>query len=297
MSKRMIGNGMLLTASMIWGAAFVAQTVGLDYVGPFTFQATRCLLAFLVLLPVIAIMDRKGMGKKPSTKSEQRDLWLYGCICGTILFIACGLQQIGLQYTEAGKAGFLTSLYIIIVPLVGLFFRQKVSPFVWMAAMLALIGLYLLCSGDMAMGTGEISVLLCSAAFAAHILVVDHISPRVDGVRLSCIQFLVCTIISATTMLFTEEPSLAAMGQCWLPISYAGILSAGMGYTLQILGQARTAPTIASLLMSLESVFSMLFGWLILGQVLSPKEMLGCGLVFSGVILAQVPDRKHAKST
>lgn len=289
MTKRMIGNGMLLAAAMIWGAAFVAQTVGMDYVGPFTFQASRSLLACLVLIPVIALLDKKGLGKKPAALSERKLLFFSGVICGVILFAACSLQQIGLLYTEAGKAGFLTSLYIILVPIVGLFFRKKVSPWIWVAVVLALIGLYLLCATDMAIGKGEILVLLCSLAFTAHILVIDHVGSLVDGVRLSCIQFFVCGLISLVVMFFTEAPTIAALKQCWLPIAYAGILSSGAGYTLQILGQARTEPAVASLLMSLESVFSVLFGWLILHQSLTPSELLGCGLVFTGVILAQLP--------
>ncbi len=294
MSKRMIGNGMLLLAAIIWGASFVAQVVGLDYVGPFTFLAVRSLLGSLVLLPVIALLDKGGISQKPSSPKEKRTLWIAGGLCGFFLFTACALQQVGLMTTEAGKGGFLTTLYIILVPVFGLFFKKKVSPWVWLAGILALIGLYLLCAGDMTMGIGEILLILCAVAFTGHIMVIDHFSPHVDGVRLSCLQFFICGMICLVIALFTETITLDSLLQCWLPIAYSGILSAGAGYTLQILGQARTEPTTASLLMSLESVFSVLSGWLLIGERLSAPELIGCGLVFAGVILAQLPERNKA---
>ena len=293
MSKRMMGNGMLLLTAMIWGAAFVAQTVGMDYVEPFTFQACRSFLGCLVLLPVIAVMDRRGNAKKPQTPADKRFLLISGCLCGLFLFAACSLQQLGLQYTTAGKSGFITSLYIILVPIFGLFFRQKVKPWVWISVALAVAGLYLLCgSGGMGIGKGELLTLGCSVAFTFHILFIDRVSAKVDGVRLSCIQFFVCGLISALVMVCIETPKPDAIAQCWLPIAYAGILSSGVAYTLQIVGQAYTEPTVASLLMSLESVFAMLFGWLLLDQALSTPELLGCALVFAGVILAQLPGKK-----
>ncbi len=292
MSKRMIGNGMLLIAAMIWGAAFVAQTVGMEYVEPFTFQGVRFLLGAVVLLPVIAFLDKKGISKKPSSPAEMKNLLFYGTLCGLLLFVACSLQQIGLLYTEAGKAGFLTSLYIILVPIASLFFRKKISPWVWVAAVLAMAGLYLLCSGDMSIGKGEIYILLCAAAFAAHILVVDHASPLVDGIRLSSLQFFVCGVVSIIVMFCKEKPTINNILSCWIPIVYAGVLSSGVGYTFQILGQAKTEPSVASLLMSLEAVFSVLFGWIILRQTLTLLELVGCGLVFGGVLLAQLPGRK-----
>jgi len=293
MSKRMLGNAMLLGAAMIWGAAFVAQTVGMDYVEPFTFQAVRCFLASAVLLPVIWIMDRRGNPHKPTTPAAHKKQIFYGCVCGVLLFAACSLQQLGLQYVEAGKAGFITSLYIILVPLAGLFFGKKVKPWVWISVALALVGLYLLCASDMSIGKGELMILACSAAFTGHILIVDQVGASIDGVRLSSMQFLVVALISTVVMLIQETPDPASILQCWLPICYAGILSAGVGYTFQILGQAHTDPTVASLLMSLESVFAMLFGWLLLKQRLSATELFGCVLVFAGVILAQLPGKKE----
>ena len=293
MSKRMMGNSMLLLGAMIWGAAFVAQTVGMEYVEPFTFQASRCLLGSLVLLPVIAVMDRKNPGKKPATQADKRYLLISSLLCGLFLFTACSLQQVGLLYTTAGKSGFLTSLYIILVPILGLFMKKKVQPWIWISVILALCGLYLLCGGGaFSLGRGELLTLGCAVAFSFHILVIDRVSPNLDGVRLSCLQFFVCGMLSLIAMFLTETPSLSAIAQCWLPIAYAGVLSCGVAYTFQIIGQSYTEPTVASLLMSLESVFAVLFGWLLLKQALTIPEVLGCILVFAGVILAQLPGKK-----
>ncbi len=292
MKKRTLGNLMLLLAAMIWGAAFVAQSVGLDYVGPFTFQAVRCMLGAIVLLPVIALMDKKGNEKKPVTAGDKKYLLLSGIGCGIFLFFATSLQQFGLKYISAGKSGFLTSLYIIFVPLVGLFLGRKVKPWIWGSVVLAAVGLYLLCGGgSLSVGAGELLTLGCALCFSFHILLIDHVTQRVDGVRLSCIQFFVCSVISALCMAFTETPDLGSILQCWLPICYAGILSSGAGYTLQIVGQSFTEPALASLLMSLESVFAMIFGWILLGQGLSSLELFGCGLVFAGVLVAQAPEK------
>ena len=295
MSKRMMGSLMLLFGAMIWGAAFVAQSVGMDYVEPFTFQACRSLLGSLVLLPVIAVMDKRGNAKKPTDTASRKFLLRSGLICGLFLFTATSLQQVGLLSTTAGKSGFITSLYIILVPIFGLFLKRRVGPWIWCSVLLALIGLYLLCGGGtFSIGIGELLTLGCAVAFSFHIMFIDHVSARVDGVRLSCIQFFVVAVISAIMMFLTETPDWNAIKQCWLPICYAGILSSGVAYTFQIIGQAHTEPTVASLLMSLESVFAMVFGWIILKEALSGLELLGCGLVFAGVILAQLPEKKKS---
>ena len=295
MSKRMMGSVLLLFASIIWGSAFVAQSVGMDYVGPFTFQASRSFLGSLVLLPVIAVLDKCGNKRKPVTAAEKKYLLLSGLGCGLLLFTSCSLQQIGLLYTTAGKSGFITSLYIILVPMTGLFIGKKIRPWVWISVVLAVIGMYLLCgTGGMSFGKGEWLTLGCAIAFTFHILLIDRVSPHVDSVRLSSLQFLVCGIISAAAMFLTETPSLSGIAQCWLPIAYTGILSYGLAYTFQIIGQSHTEPAVASLLMSLESVFSVLFGWIILQEALSPLELLGCILVFGGVVLAQLPEKKTA---
>lgn len=292
MSKRWIGNSVLLLGAMIWGAAFVAQSVGMDYLGPFTFQAARSLLGALVLLPVIAGMDKRGNTHRPVTPAAQKRQLGYGLLVGVILFAACSLQQCGLLYTAPGKSGFLTSLYIILVPLVGLLFGRRVKPWIWGSVALAIVGLYLLCgSTEFSLGPGEWLTLGCALAFCFHILVIDHISGTVDAVRLSAMQFFVCGMLSLVCMVIWEQPSWDNLLACWLPIAYAGILSSGLGYTLQIIGQAYTEPTVASLLMSLESVFSVVFGWIILRSALTPAELVGCCLVFGGVIISQLPGK------
>lgn len=298
MSKRMLGNCLLVLAAMIWGAAFVAQSAGMEYVGPFTFQAIRCLLGCLVLLPVIALMDKKGNPAKPTSPAQRKELWTAGGLCGIFLFIACSLQQLGLMYVTPGgftpgKSGFITALYIILVPIFGVFLGKKLSVWVGCSVVLGIAGLYLLCGGGtFSLGTGELLTLGCALAFSFHILTIDRLCGKVDAIRLSSLQFLVCSILSAVCMAIWETPSWDAILRCWLPIAYTGILSAGAGYTLQIIAQAHTEPTVASLLMSLESVFSVIFTWIILGQGLSGIEWLGCGLVFGGVILAQLPAKQ-----
>ncbi|MBP3633012.1 MAG: DMT family transporter [Oscillospiraceae bacterium] len=294
MSKKWIGNLMLLLASMIWGAAFVAQTEAMKYTGPFTFQATRFFLGGLVLLPVIAVMDKRGNPKKPVTKEAKKYQLFAGIICGLILFAACSPQQLGLMLQlPAGKSGFITSLYIILVPIFGLFLGKKLRPWVWLSVALALFGLYMLCGmGGFSLNMGEGLTLICAVAFTFHILFIDHVSPRVDGVRLSCLQFFTCGAISLVIALILEQPGLDSLLRCWLPIAYTGIFSSGVAYTFQIVGQGYTEPTTASLLMSLESVFSAVFGWLLINQALSGWELLGCVLVFAGVLIAQLPERK-----
>lgn len=297
MSKRTIGNLLLLISAMIWGAAFVAQSVGMELVEPFTFQAIRYFLGFLTLLPVIAVRDRSGSSQKPATAKDRRFLLLSGIGCGILLFAACSLQQLGLLTTDPGKSGFITSLYIILVPCFGLFLGKRLKVWVWISLPLAMAGLYLLCGTDgrFTLTLGELMTLGCAVAFSLHIMLIDHVANRLDGVRLSCLQFLVCSLISFVVMLVLEAPVPENILRCWLPICYTGILSAGVGYTFQIIAQKHTEPTIASLLMSLESVFSVVFGWILLGDKLSVPEMVGCLLVFAGVILSQLPE-KHKLS-
>ena len=295
MSKRWIGNGLLLLGAMIWGAAFVAQSVGMDYLEPFTFQASRCFLGSLVLLPVIAVMDRRGVSRRPVTAEAKKQQLFYGLACGVVIFAACSLQQWGLLYTTPGKSGFLTSLYIILVPMAGLLFGRRVKPWVWGSVVLAVLGLYLLCgSTDFSLGAGELLTLGSAVAFCFHILVIDRASSQVDGVRLSATQFFICGCLSLVCAFLWETPRWENILACWIPIGYAGIFSSGIGYTFQIIGQAYTEPTVASLLMSLESVFSVIFGWIILRQSLTPTELLGCALVFAGVLISQIPGKAPA---
>lgn len=285
---------MLLMAAMIWGAAFVAQSVGMVYVGPFTFQAFRQMLGCLVLVPVIVLRDKAGSEvNRPKTKKDYLLLLGSGALCGLILFCACTFQQIGLLYTTAGKSGFITALYIILVPVVGIFLGRKAGLNLWISVTLSLAGLYFLCmDGSFALGKGEVLTLLCALCFTAHILFLDFISPKVDGVRLSCLQFFFCSIISAPFMLLTETVVFKDVLSCWLPICYTGILSCGVAYTLQILAQKDTDPTIASIAMSMESVFAVVFGWMLQGDALGGKELLGCVLMFAAIILAQLPQKQ-----
>ena len=283
-------NALLLLAAVIWGVAFVAQTVGMDYVGPFTFNAVRCFLGALVLLPAALFSARK----KAAAPGSRRTLWLGGLVCGTALAVASSLQQVGLLYTSAGKAGFITALYIVIVPMLGLLvFRRRVSFVLGISILLSVAGMYLLClTGGLSLGTGDLLMLLCAFFFAVQILCVDYFSPRLNAVQLSCLQFFFCGLLCSVPMLIFEQPSPAALLEAWLPLAYAGCLSCGVAYTLQIAGQKNNNPTVASLVMSAESVVSVLAGWLILHQTLSARELLGCGLVFIAILLAQLPVRQ-----
>lgn len=297
MKQHLKGNLMLLLTAMIWGAGFVAQSEGMKYVGPLTMQTCRYFLAGLVLLPVIALRDRSGASvNRPRTRAEYHHLHLCGFICGTILFVSSTIQQYGLVYTTVGKSGFITALYIIMVPLIGIFLHQKAGLNIWIGVVLSVVGLYFLCmSGGLGgINIGDVLTLVCSLGFAVHIQYIDRVSGSVECVRLSCIQFFVSALWAALGMLIFETPSLAAIANCAVPILYAGVLSGGAGYTLQILGQQYTSPTVASLLMSLESVFAAIFGWILLHQALSPRELLGCGLMFTAIILAQLPQQKKS---
>ena len=291
---------LLILTALIWGIAFVAQSEGGDAVGPYSFNCIRNLIGSAALIPVILLLDRLGLSGPPASKEEARTLILGGISCGIVLCIASNLQQLGLHYgAAAGKAGFLTACYILIVPILGIFLKKKCGWNVWAGVALTLVGLYLLCiNGTFRLEFSDILLLLCAFVFSLHILVIDHFSPLVDGVRMSCIQFAVCGLLSIFPMVFSDIPSMggaavwaAAFGNssAWIAILYAGLLSSGAGYTLQIIGQQGVNPTIASLLMSLESVFSVLAGWVLLGQALSPKELLGCAMIFAAVVLAQLP--------
>jgi drug/metabolite transporter (DMT)-like permease len=286
-------NALLLAfTAFIWGTAFVAQSVGMEYIGPFTFNGVRSIIGAFTLLPCI-LFQKKSCRKIIEEGSSRKDLVVGGLLCGALLFVASSLQQIGIKYTSAGKAGFITSCYIVIVPLIGIFMKKTSGWKIWAAVVLALAGLYCLCITDgFTVGKGDIFIFLCAMAFSAHILVIDYFSPRVNGVVLSCIQFFVCGVASLPCMFVFETPDMVAIISAWMPILYAGVLSCGVAYTLQIIGQRNVNPTIASLILSLESCFSVLAGWVILHEKLSMKESLGCVLMFMAIILAQLPDKK-----
>ena len=276
----------LLFATTIWGCAFVAQSMGMDHLGPMSFQAIRSALAVLALVPVIFLMDRAPAAFLPRWQDPK--LWKTGILCGLSLFVAQGLQQVGLLYTEPGKAGFITAMYIVLVPVLGLFLGRRCGLWVWISVSLAVAGLYLLsCVGVTKINIGDILILGAAAAFAVQIVLIDNLAQQMDGVRLNCIQFLVVTVLSALAAAFTESPTWDGIIACALPLLYTGVLSSGVAFTLQILGQQHLAPEPASLIMSLESVFAVLAGWVLLGQTLSPTEALGSALVFAGVLLSQ----------
>lgn len=303
LSKKTRGNLLLLLAAFIWGSAFVAQSSGMDYVGPYTYNMTRNVLAFLFLIPVIYWMGRKNpegndsverVGKKPSAKEillPDRETLKGGICCGLVLSVASTFQQLGLTMTTAGKAGFITALYIVLVPILGIFIGKKIPKIIWLCVALAVFGFYLLCvKEDFRVSRGDVLVLICSICFAVHILTIDHFTSKgVDGVKMSCVQFATAAVVLFPLMMGMEHPALKVILSAWLTIGYAGVLSSGVGFTLQIVAQKDTDPTVATLLMSLESVFAALAGWVILHEVLMPKELLGCVLVFAAVILAQVP--------
>ena len=292
--RKLRANLLLLLTAMIWGAAFVAQSVGMDYIGPFTFLFARSVLGGVVLLPLIAVFDRKIPGEKP-LPGERKTLVLGGLLCGTALFVASSFQQIGMLETTAGKAGFITSMYMVLIPVFGLFLGRKVRGKIWGAVAVALVGMYFLClhgTGLTAVNRGDLMEMACAVGFTVHILVIDHYTGRVDGVKMSCIQFFVCGAMSFVGMMLFETPNWGDILDAWLPIVYAGVLSSGAGYTLQIVAQKDTDPTVASLLMSLESVFSLIAGWIILHQAMSGKELFGCMLMFAAVIWVQIPSRR-----
>lgn len=290
MDKSVAKNSLLLLiTACIWGIAFVAQSAGMDYVGPYTFNAARFFLGALVLLPVIAWRGRRGAQTARPTAGRKTLLW-GGLLCGVILFGGATFQQIGIQHTSVGKAGFITACYIILVPIFGMALKKPCPPRVIVAVGLCVAGLYLLCiNGAFSIGLGDGLVMICAVLFALHILVIDVFSPQVDGVKLSCIQFFVAGLCSAVAMLFTEKPSMGAIMQAWLPIGFAGIFSCGVAYTLQIIGQKGMNPTIASLILSLESCISVIAAWIILGQRLTLREMAGCVIMFAAILLAQMP--------
>ena len=301
MKKRYVNNLILLIIALIWGAAFVAQSAGMDYIGPFTFNSARSILGGIVLIPVIYVLDKKRKEEISQGKEviqNKKTLIIGGICCGFFLMLGSSLQQIGIQYTTAGKAGFITTLYIIIVPILGIFLKKKVPGKVWPCAVLAAIGMYLLCmSESIQIGKGDVLVFICAFLFAIQILLADHFVELADPVEISCIQFLTSGVILTILMFVFETPHWSDFVAAWLPIAYAGILSSGVAYTLQLIGQKGMDPTIASLLLSMESTFSVLAGWVILKQKLTVKELIGCVLMFTAVILVQLPGRSANRSS
>ena len=291
-----------LLAALIWGTSFVAQSVAADSIGPFTFNAARSAIAFVFLLVLSLVLwllqRRDSLGAEAPRPGAWRDLALGGLCCGTALAVAAFFQQKGLETTTAGKSGFITALYIVIVPLAGVLLKKKPPRAVWISVVLAVAGLYCLCiTESFSISMGDFYTLLCAFCFSAHILVIDHFTQRVDGVRLSCVQFLVATVVSSAGMVLMETPSWGALQACALPVLYVGVLSSGVGYTLQILAQKGSNPTVVSLLLSLESVFATVAGAVVLHDQMNAREYLGCVLMLAAVILAQLPDRRRQVQT
>ena len=296
-NRKAIRSGfLLLLAAFIWGIAFVAQSVGMEHLGPFSFGMARFFLGSIVLLPLVVFRRRQNR-KKGIKPAGKKITWMAGICCGLALGVATSFQQMGLKYTTVGKAGFITTLYIIIVPILGVFLKKKVRGRVWICAGIAAVGMYLLCmSESLHIGKGDLLVFVCAILFSIHILVIDYFSPLADGVEISCIQFLIAGVFSLAMMLLFEHPQITDFTVSWLPIAYAGIMSSGVAYTLQIIGQKDMDPTAASLLLSMESTFSVLAGWAILNQKLTLRELAGCVLMFIAVILVQLPEKKHSNA-
>ena len=298
MKKNIRGSLLLLFGTVIWGSAFIAQRAGMDSIGPFTFQAIRCTLAVLFLFPAATLFGA-GQGGLRASLRRWMDirLWKGGLLCGLALFAASSLQQVGLVETDAGKAGFLTAMYIILVPLLGIFLGRRPSRSALCSVLPAAVGLYLLSwSGSAGFSRGDLLLLGCALAFSVQIILIDRFTGELDGLRLNCIQAMVVVLLSLPCMAATETIVPENIAACWLPLTYAGVLSMGVAYSFQILGQRDLEPTAASLIMSLESVFAVLFGYLILHETLTAREGIGCILMFSAVILSQLPDRKKAES-
>ena len=285
-------NMLPIIAAFIWGTAFVAQSAGADYLPPFAFNAVRSLIAVVTLLVVILIFSKIRKTPFLPPKEQRKDLLLGGICCGAVLTVASGLQQAGLADTDPGKAGFITALYIVLVPIAEIFMKKKAPLTVWCAVVLAVVGLYFLCiKNSFTIEHSDFLVLMCAVAFTAHILVIDHFTQRVDGMRLSCVQFAVVAVLSAILSLCTETPEWSYLPQCTIPLLYTGMLSSGVAYTLQIIAQRGANPTVVSLLMSLESVFAILAG-LLFGDTMDGREWLGCGLMLAAVVFAQLPGKK-----
>lgn len=291
--RRLRSNILLIITAFIWGSAFVAQSVATDGVQPFTFNTMRSIVGAIVLLPVIAIFSKINKSEKKEVTGTKKDLIIGGIACGIVLAVASAFQQTGISMgASSGKAGFITAMYILIVPILGIFLKKRVGLKAWISVFLGVLGMYFLCmtKGDVSLSKADFHLIMCAFCFSLHIITIDHFSPKVDGVKMSCIQFVTCAIVSGIFMFFTETPSLNAILENWFPIFYTGAMSSGVAYTLQIIAQKDTNPVVASLIMSLESVFALLCGWVILHEIMSSREIIGCLLVFFGIILSQLPD-------
>ncbi len=297
-SKQIKSNIMLLIAALIWGTAFVAQRAGVDVLHPCTYNGIRNFVGCIALMPVILFIDFSSKKKGTYIKDNPKTLILGGIVCGVILFTASTLQTTALVSADEGKAGFMTALYLIIVPIIGVFMGRKVRPVIWISVALATAGLYFLCvkkGTSFAFNKSEILLLACAFVFSFHILAIDYFSPKVNGVKLSFLQFLVVGIISLVYIIAVDRPSADDIIKCAVPILYAGIMSSGVAYTLQIVGQKEAEPAVASIIMSLESLFALLAGIVISGNEPSARAITGCAFMMVAIILVELPQRKTKK--
>ncbi len=303
MKGKIGGEVMLLMVALIWGTSFVAQKTGMDTIGPFTFGSLRMYIGFLALLPVILVLStldkkKKALEQRPQIsveekKKQRKDLLIGGLACGVAIYFAAILQQIGLLYTTSGKAGFITALYIVIVPVFGLFLKRKVKPIVWICIVVALTGLYLLSvTEDLSVNKGDVLMFICAFGFAAHILCCDYFTAKADGIKLSALQFLVAGIIGTPLMLYESFTWEGLVGAA-MPLLYVGVMSCGVAYTLQMVAQKRVEPTMTSLLLSLESVIAVIAGIILLGESINSREIIGCILMFAAIIVAQLPSKEE----
>ncbi len=293
---------MLFLTALIFGTTFVAQQQGMDYIGPFTYITARSVIGAIFLFISALLFDKADKGstdfsfRNSLKRFQNKNLVVGGVLCGIVMFTATSFQQVGLMYTTVGKAGFLTSLYIVIVPIFGLIFRKKVHKIIWFCVAIAVVGMYFLCmTDDFSISIGDFLVFMCAVMFSVHFMLLDKYSPIVDCVRMSCIQFVVCGLISLVTSVMFETITLEGIIAAWFPIMYAGVFSSGIAFTLQSLAQRDTSPFVASLIVSLESVVSVLAGFVLLGETLTTREITGCVLIFVAIIFAQVPDYLNSK--
>ena len=285
-NKQLISSLFLSLAAIIWGFAFVAQKVGMEFIGPFLFNGIRFLMGSLILFPFVIYINNK---QNKSIKSNTKSSFLYGIVLGIVLFLASSAQQIGMVSTTAGNAGFITGLYVIFVPIFGVLLKQLVPKIIWPAAALAIAGLYLLSVKDgFSMSMGDIWVSISAILWAVHVLMVGHLSKHIDPVFLALQQFLVCGILSLITAFSFEVIDLNLIMLAWGPLLYGGVLSVGVAFTLQVVGQEHAHPASASLLLSSESLFAAIGGWLILNEQMSLRALLGCSFILTGIILVQV---------
>lgn len=303
-SQKLKGNLILLLTSFIWGTSFIAQSKGVEEISPFAFNGTRSVLGGAVLLPVIAFLHFHGRKKETTVQKDTKTLLAGGLICGVLLCAASTLQTAGMIYTSPGKSGFITALYMVIIPIISLFTGKKPGIIIWISVAAAVAGLYLMCiDSTLTINRGDVLTLICAFLFSGHILAVDYFAPKVDGVKLACMQFFVCGILNLICMFVFEKPELKPILNCWVSIGYSGIMSCGVAYTLQIIGQKYTDPASASILMSLESVFATLAtvvlvacGWNLTGGALTAREITGCVLMFAAIILVQLPELRKSRA-